>query len=40
MDYNEFNKLTDDQLRVVKNFASALLEAQEFEDKADESQPK
>lgn len=31
MDYNEFNKLTDEQLRVVKNFASALLEAQEKE---------
>ena len=40
MDYNEFNKLTDEQLRVVKNFASALLEAQEIEDKADASQPK
>ena len=40
MDYKEFNKLTDEQLRVVKNFASALLEAQELEDKANESQPK
>jgi hypothetical protein len=31
MDYNELDKLTDEQLRVVKNFASALLEAQEKE---------
>lgn len=38
MDYNELSKLTDDQLRVVKNFASALLEAQEKESKTQEPQ--